>query len=117
MLFPHGQAVVRDRRPQMPDPYDPTKTVPGSWAAATSITLDGAFLDRTSTTALPDAARSEKQSGFSLYLSDPTADVQVGDRIRANGMTLYVNEIPASPVNPFTGWQPVREVPLDHTVG
>lgn len=117
MQFSHGQTVFRDRRAQIADPYDPSKTVPGAWTAAATVVLDGAFLDRTSTTAVPDAARSQKQSGFTLYLSDPGADVQVGDRIRANGMVLYVNEIPASPQNPFTGWQPVREVPLDHTLG
>lgn len=117
MLFPHGQTVLRDRRPQIPDPYNPTRTVPGDWAEATTITLEGAFLDQTSSSAVPDGARSEVATGFTLFLADPDADVQVGDRIRAGGMTLYVNELPSAPMNPFTGWQSAREVPLDHTLG
>lgn len=116
-MFGFGQTVARDRRPQVADPYHPGHTVPGEWADATTVELDDAFLDKTSSSARSDGARSELASGFSLFLGDPDADVQVGDRIRAAGMTLYVNELPWSPQNPFTGWQPGREVPLDHTLG
>ena len=117
MDFPHGVTVIRDRRPQIPNPYNPASTVPGSWDDAESITIERAALMATSTSAVSDGVRSSTASGFSLYCSDPNADVQVGDRIRAAGMTLYVNALPSSPMNPFTGWQPVREVPLDHTLG
>jgi hypothetical protein len=117
MFFAHGQTVLRDRRPQIADPYDPSRTIPGDWDAATTVTIEGAAVLSDATSAIPDGARSELASGFTLFCSDPAADVQVGDRIRAGGMTLYVNSLPSSDVNPFTGWQPVREVPLDHTLG
>jgi hypothetical protein len=117
MQFPHGELVERGRRPLVDDPYNPERQVPGEWADAETIELEEAFVASSSAAAVPDATRSQILGSKSLYLTDVDADVKVGDRIRAGSRTYYVNSIPEADVNPFTGWQPAQEIPLDLTLG
>lgn len=117
MRFPYGETVYRDRRPMVPDQYNPDRTVPGAWSDADTIELEDAFIASSSSAAAQDATRSQVLQSKSLYLTDPTADVATGDRIRAGSAAFYVNEIPEADVNPFTGWQPAKEIPLDRTLG
>lgn len=117
MTFPHGEVVFRDRAPQIPDPYHPGKTLAGDHDAGTTISIVGAYVAASSSTAFSSATRAQVLSAKSLYC-DASADVEIGDRIRTlSGGVWYVNELPTADVNPFTGWQPVREVPLDGTLG
>lgn len=116
-MFGAGVTVLRDRRPMVEDPYNPARTVQGEWEAAETVTITGAYVDLVSSTSPPDGARTSTESRYVLYLNNPAADVVKGDRIRVGDLTLYVNDVPHSPRNPFTGWQPVRVVPLDHTLG
>lgn len=136
MEFPFGEQVVRERRQPVIDPYDPGASVPGSWEDPLDYLViggpdvpDSAFVASSSSTAPLDATRSQILTEKSLYLTDPNADVQAGDRIRRGGTldedtqtwsggdVLYVNVRPAADTNPFTGWQPVVEIPLDMTEG
>lgn len=116
MSYPFGETVYRDRPPQIPDPYKPGHTVPGEYSAGATITLHGAFVGSSSSTNVADATREQILSAKSLFCP-PASDVQVGDRIRTASGTWYVNELPTADINPFTGWQPVREVPLNGTLG
>lgn len=115
-MFPHGETVYRDRPPQITDPYNPAGSVPGAFEDGTTIPLTGAFVASTSSTALGSATRSQVLNAKSLFCP-PSADVRIGDRIRTASGVWYVNELPTADVNPFTGWQPVREVPLDGALG
>lgn len=129
MEFPFGEQVVRERRQLVIDPYDPGTSVPGSWEATlTYLELDSAFIASSSSTAPLDATRSQILTEKSLYLTDPDADVRAGDRVRRGGSegedgiwrggeVLYVNVRPSADTNPFTGWQPIVEIPLDMTEG
>lgn len=129
MEFPFGEQVVRERRQLVIDPYDPGTSVPGSWEATlTYLELDGAFIASSSSTAPLDATRSQILTDKSLYCTEPSVDVLAGDRVRRGGSkgedgiwrggeVLYVNVRPAADTNPFTGWQPVVEIPLDMTEG
>ena len=130
MEFPFGEQVVRERRQPVTDPYDPGTQVPGSWEGPVAyLELEQAFVASSSSTALVDATRSQILTEKSLYCTDPSVDVQAGDRIRrggtfdedtetwSGGEVLYVNVRPAADTNPFTGWQPVVEIPLDMTEG
>lgn len=130
MEFPFGELVVRERRQPVIDPYDPGTQVPGSWDdPLTYLPLEQAFVASSSSTAPVDATRSQILTEKSLYLTDPHADVLPGDRIRRGGVldedtgvwsggdVLYVNVRPAADTNPFTGWQPVVEIPLDVSEG
>ena len=129
MEFPGGETVVRERRQPVIDPYNPDARVPGSWEDPLAyLELEEAFIASSSSTAPLDATRSQILTEKSLYLTDPDADVRAGDRVRRGGSegedgvwrggeVLYVNVRPAADTNPFTGWQPVVEIPLDMTEG
>lgn len=130
MELPHGETVTRERRRPVMDPYDPTSSVPGSWKDPLDyLPLEGAFVASSSSTAPVSATRHQILTEKSLYLTEPTADVVAGDRIRRGGVldedtgvwsggeVLYVNVRAAGDTNPFTGWQPVVEIPLDMAEG
>lgn len=117
MEFPHGQTVERDRRKPIPDPYNPDGVVPDSWDDVDTIALPGGFVSSSSSFALQNATRSQILTAKSLFLTDTTADVAAGDRIRAGGVDYYIHEKPAGDVNPFTGWAPYVEIPLEDTEG
>ncbi|MEO5919930.1 MAG: hypothetical protein ABIQ01_02190 [Pseudolysinimonas sp.] len=123
--FSHGQTVHRDRRPMIASPTNPARQVPGDWSDATSIALEDAFVASTSSTALANATRSEILTSKSLYLTDATADVKEGDRIRVGGelddLTTGTHyQVPARPegdTSPFTGDHLVTEIPLENVKG
>ncbi|WP_312672838.1 hypothetical protein [Microbacterium sp.] len=130
MEFPFGEQVVRERRIPVVDPYDPGTQVPGSWEGPLDyLPLEHAFVASSSSSAPATVTRAQILTDKSLYLSEPSADVQPGDRIRrggtfdedagtwSGGVVLYVNARPEADTNPFTGWQPVVEIPLDMTEG
>lgn len=117
MEFPFGQEVYRDRPAQVPDPYRPGRTVPDTdWSTASTLLIPGAWVASSSSIAQADATRSQVLVSKSLYCA-PDSDVKVGDRIRTADAEYFVNEMPEADINPFTGWQPVREVPLDSSLG
>ena len=133
MEFPFGEQVVRERRQPVQDPYDPgnpASQVPGSWEDPLAyLELDDVFVASSSSTAPVDATRSQILTEKSLYCTEPSVDVQAGDRIRrggtfdedtetwSGGEVLYINVRPTADTNPFTGWQPVVEIPLDMSEG
>ena len=130
MEFTFGEQVVRERRQLVADPYDPGTQVPGSWGDQLDyLELERAFVASSSSTSPVNATRSQILTEKSLYLTDPSADVQPGDRIRrgglfdggsgtwAGGEVLYVHVRPTADTNPFTGWQPVVEIPLEASEG
>lgn len=116
MDFPDGQQVFRDRRKLIPDPYNPDSTTPGDWDDPDTIDLEG-FVASSSSSSMSDATRNQVLTSKSLYLTDPSADVLVGDRIRWGNSKMYVEALPSADVNPFTGWQPVVEIPLSGVAG
>ena len=83
---------------------------------AETITIPGAFVASSSSSSLKNATRGEVLTAKSLYCA-PDADVQVGDRIRADGVEYYINVLPSADKNPFTGWRPASEIPLDNSLG
>lgn len=121
MRFPRGQTVTRQRRPLITDPHDPEHEIPGSWAdvdEAGTLELAHAFVAPSSSAAAGDATRTQVLTTLSLFLTNPDADVLIGDRILAAGYEpLYVNARPEATMSPFTGWRPVVEIPLDLTEG
>lgn len=118
MEFPFGETVVRERRRPVIDPYDPGTSVPGSWDDPLDVlTIEGAFVASSSSTAVTDATREQILTDKSLYCTDPNVDVRAGDRIRRGADVFYVNSRPEADRNPFTGWQPVVEIPLDMSEG
>lgn len=118
MQFPYGEQVTRERRRPVVDPYDPGATVPGSWDdPLDTLVLDDVFVASSSSTQQLDATRTQILTAKSLYCTDPAVDVRAGDRIRRGSELFYVNARPEADTNPFTGWQPVVEIPLDEAEG
>lgn len=118
MEFPFGEQVTRERRQPVVDPYDPGASVPGSWDdPLDTLALELAFIASSSSDAPLDATRSQVLTEKSLYCTDPDVDVQVGDRIRRGLQVYYVNARPEADMNPFTGWRPTVEIPLDMSEG
>lgn len=118
MEFPFGESPQRDRRQPKPNPYNPARPIPGSWDdELDTIPLPGAFVASSTSQAVPDATREELRTSKSLYLTDTTADLKAGDRIRRGAETYYVRERPEGDMNPWTGWKPVVEIPLSMTEG
>lgn len=116
MSFPSGEQVVRLRRRELIDDYSGTVTL-GDWDTPDELPLDGAYVASSSTSARRDAARNELLEEKSLYLGDPHADVQAQDRVRAQGVTYSIDGMPSADGSPWTGWQPIREIPLTRVVG
>jgi hypothetical protein len=120
--FAAGQTVTRERRPKITDPHDPDHQIAGSWDDVDpdddTLEITGAYVAQSSTAATGDATRTQVLTTLSLYVENPDADVLIGDRIISDGNPpLYVNARPDAPRSPFTGWQPVLEIPLDLSEG
>lgn len=117
MDLPFGSQLRRERRRQIPDPYNPDRTKPAPWAdKPDSIDFVG-FVSSTSSSPSRDAARSDVDTVMFLYLEDPTADVRAGDRIVYPDGIGYVRSKPSADIHPFTGWQPTKEIVLHETEG
>lgn len=118
MVFEHGETVYRDRRKPVVDPFNPDATKPGKWSdPLLTIPLAGAFVASSSSTAITSETRTQVITAKSLYCTDPDVDVVPGDRIRWGDSQLFVPARSEADVNPFTGWQPVVEIPLEETEG
>jgi len=140
MDFPFGRTVYRLRAGLIEDPYS-GEMVEGDWDAPTALTIPGAFVAQSSTSILGDATRTQALESKSLFC-DPEFDVRLGDRIFVGvfvpallpgvdvltspvtvpsatvqqGDMYTIDGIPAADVNPWTGWQPAREIPLGRYV-
>jgi hypothetical protein len=115
MDFPFGTTVIRQRRKVVTDPYS-QKQVAGNWDDPDAAEIENAWVASSSSSAVPDAIRSQVTTTKSLYCP-PDADVKVGDRIVAGGVTYQVNAKPDADVNPFSGWQPAAEILLKEVSG
>lgn len=119
MEFQFGVTVYRLRPKAVWDQYS-NSFIPGNWDDPDELELPGAFIAQSSTAIVTSEARTQALEEKSLYLTDTEADVQVGDRIRqgtAGPAAFLVDGVPTADTNPFTGWQPAREIPLRAATG
>lgn len=115
MDFPHGVTVERLRAKTRTDRYS-QKPVATDWSDPDVLTIANAFVAQSSTSRSQDVTRTQMLELKSLYCA-ADADVQPADRIRAGGIVYEIEGVPAADVNPFTGWQPIREIPLRRDLG
>lgn len=116
MQFDYGQEVVRERATPVLDPYS-GKQIGEDWSNPDTLTLDDASVSSSTSSASTDPVREQVITSKSLYLDDPDADVQKGDRIRTPSHVYVIEVLPEADVNPWTNWQPVREIPLVEITG
>ena len=77
-------------------------------------------LSSSSSTRTPDTLDTQTASTAYLTIPDPTADVKIGDRIRADpddGRLWEVDGFPSKDANAFTGWRPTLECRLTERKG
>lgn len=115
MDMPYGASVVRLRRSLVEDPYSGEPTM-GDWSSPNELPIEGAFVASSSGVASTSEDRSYIVTFKSLYC-DPSADVLAGDRIRSGSTVYSVPTKPEADTNPFTGWQPIQEIPLKEVTG
>ena len=115
--MPFGSHVVRERRRELPNPANPDRPRLADWSDNPDrIDVDG-FVSSVSSSSPLDPARSQVDTTLALYATDPFADVLPGDRIIYATGIGYVRTMPAADRNPWTGWQPYKEIRLYETEG
>lgn len=115
MTFAFGQTVTRLRAKKATDPYS-ERDIGRDWSDPERATMAGVWVSASSSTPGSDATRQQVTTSKSLY-GTPGLDIRVGDRIDTGADVYQVVAVPAADTNPFTGWQPVQEVPLELVEG
>ncbi|WP_336642335.1 hypothetical protein [Microbacterium sp. MMO-56] len=115
MSFPAGVTVVRLRAKPVLDPYS-QKQVGADWSDPDTLELPGSYVGQSSTARTLGASRTQILESRSLYC-DPDLDVQALDKIQHGTVVYDIDGFPDVEVNPFTGWSPVREIPLRRAAG
>ncbi|OLO60629.1 hypothetical protein BKH24_05830 [Actinomyces oris] len=113
MDFP--SRFIRRRPRKVPDPVNPRRMIE-SWDTTDDIELHG-FLDSQDSDEDPGPVRSEVSTTATLYVEDTTLDVARGDLITDGVHSWRVDGFPATPKNPFTGWQPYLVIRLKEVRG
>lgn len=113
MVFP--SRFTRRRPRKVPDPVNPRRMIE-SWDTTNDIELHG-FLDSQDSDENPGPVRSEVSTTATLYVEDTTLDVARGDLITDGAHSWRVDGFPATPKNPFTGWQPYLVIRLKEVRG
>ncbi|MBF4628896.1 hypothetical protein [Curtobacterium flaccumfaciens] len=115
MDFAAGVSVTRQRARMAVDPYS-QRPVPADWTNPDLLVIESAFVASASSSPTGGELRQQIVTTKSLYCT-PGADVRVGDRIVSGQHSYTVTALPEADTNPFTGWQPVQEIPLDEVLG
>lgn len=109
----------RLRAKRKANPYNPAQNEPDWSVPPDELTIMGA-LSSSSSTRTPDTLDTQTESTAYLTIPDPTADVKIGDRIRADlddGRLWEVDGFPSKDANAFTGWRPTLECRLTERKG
>lgn len=99
--------------------YNPVQNEPDWSVPPDELVIMGA-LSSSSSTRTPDTLDTQTASTAYLTIPDPTADVKIGDRIRADpddGRLWEVDGFPSKDANAFTGWRPTLECRLTERKG
>lgn len=114
----HLTPFIRLRATRSANPYNPAAPAK-DWSRTEELAFAGA-LAASSSTCTPDGLDTTTTSRAVLTVFDPSADIRVGDRIRADpddGTLWQVAGVPARDQNPFTGWRPTAEIQLEEVKG
>ena len=109
----------RLRAKRKANPYNPAQNEPDWSVPPDELVIMGA-LASSSSMRTPDTLDTQTASTAYLTIPDSTADVRIGDRIRAgpdDGRLWEVDGFPSKDVNAFTGWRPTLECRLTERKG
>lgn len=114
--FGAGETVVRLRARGVLDRYADAP-VRADWTDPDRLTITGASISSLAQGNADDTQRRRIDVSALLTVTDPGADVLLGDRIERGTETWEVVERPETDVNPFTGWRPTLVVALREVLG
>lgn len=109
----------RLRAKRKANPYNTAQNEPDWSVPPDELAIMGA-LSSSSSIRTPDTLDTQTESTAYLTIPDPTADVKIGDRIRADpddGRLWEVDGFPSKDANAFTGWRPTLECRLTERKG
>lgn len=113
----HLEAFTRLRAQQVPDSYNPERTVDDWSQAPDELPLRGSW-DSGGSSFGSDPVRLQLTTSKRIAIFTPSADVREGDRIRsADGAVFTVTGRPSRDINPWTGWQPTVVLDVEHKEG
>lgn len=118
LTMPTARTWIRIRAGRKTDSTNPAATV-ADWTRPDETAIRG-FLSSSSSTRTPGQTGEQTDSTAVLTIPDPTADIRIGDRIRAHpddGRLWRVDGFPAADTSPFTGFRPTIEARLTETTG
>jgi hypothetical protein len=107
--------LTRKRATKKEDPYNPDSTT-DDWSSPDVLSFSGYVSSQTSTEQT-DAVRAQLITTVQIIVPDPAADIKRGDRISDGTHSWSVTGIPASDINPFSGWQPTLVVDVEEVDG
>lgn len=122
---------MRLRAKRKTNPYNPAQNEPDWSVPPDELAIMGALSSSSSTRTSNTLSSSsstrtsgtlDTQTASTAYLTipDPTADIRIGDRIRADpddGRLWEVDGFPSKDANAFTGWRPTLECRLTERKG
>lgn len=109
----------RLRAKRKANPYNSAQNEPDWSVPPDELAITGA-LASSSSMRTPDTLDTQTASTAYLTIPDSTADVKIGDRIRADpddGRLWEVDGFPSKDANAFTGWRPTLECRLTERKG
>lgn len=113
----HLEPFTRLRAQQIPDPYNPERTVDDWSQAPDELPLHGSW-DSGGSSFGSDPVRLQLRTSKRIAIFTPEADVREGDRIRADdGAVFTVTGRPAHDKSPWTGWQPTVVLDVEEVKG
>lgn len=110
---------MRLRAKRKTNPYNPAQNEP-DWSVPPDELAIMGVLASSSSMRTPDTLDTQTASTAYLTIPDPTVDIRIGDRIRADpddGRLWEVDGFPSKDVNAFTGWRPTLECRLTERKG
>ncbi|MDB6910548.1 hypothetical protein ABG937_03890 [Bifidobacterium catenulatum] len=111
---------VRLRAKRKANPYNPAAQNEPDWSVPPDELAIMGALSSSSSMRTTDTLDTQTESTAYLTIPDPTTDVKIGDRIRADpddGRLWDIDGFPSKDANAFTGWQPTLECRLTERKG
>lgn len=114
--FDAPENIDRLRAEVIIDPMS-EKEIPADWSRASSTPIEGASISTLGQMQADNTQRRKVEVSALLTITNPNADVILGDRIRRGTDLWEVVEWPERDRNPFTGWNPTRVLGLKEVHG
>ena len=114
--FSAGETVERLRAGLVEDRYS-KKLVREDWSSPDVLPIPNASIGSLGQTQADGSQRRQTTVSALLTVTDPNADIAIGDRIRQGSKLWRCVEFPETDKNPFTNWRPTLVIALEEVHG